>query len=1168
MSAQNNTVEIVLELKDRASAPLKAAADEAAKGVRAVSQASHDAERATSALDNAAVKLAPDLKKEAEAAKAVEAALDRAEKGSVSAASGRKSPAGKTRTVSQTSHDEAQAAKEPKVVSQTSASTATAKRLTAVSEASSGLAKSQAAMEAAVSKATGALLTQAGAARELEAALKKAARERKAASRSGASGGGRKSHAGTDTASDVESLVGSSLAGMAAKWGSAATVGTAVVGALRVGDEFARSINQMNLTFQGRADSMIAKAQELSDKTNKAFSFTEVAYAFTKTADSFERYGITGEQSINLVAQASELAAAKGLELKDTIDRLESGIRGEAEASEYLGLTLNETYMKNMAFGGSLRATWEKLTDNEKAAYRYQEILKQSEKYTGATAKASETLSGSLTRLWKTVADDAAPEFSRVSKALADIVNKFTDLAKKGPAAAKAARDVNDALSGAALMMPDDEPGEKRNVISNKVKGEVQPAFQAYLADQAKKDEWERKNREGYEEINRKTFDETRSSHEKYSSALKALDAQKSNGLDSDTYDRARTAAWRDYEKEQSQIRIERLQSRQDLENARDEREIQRLEAQKGKSLPSAPSGLGDLADYAARYNGLDESKWRSIVAAESSWNKYAVSPKGAMGLTQLMPGTARDMGVSDPFDAQQNMMGGAAYYKKQLDRFGSYDMATTAYNLGPENAARIGRPAGDLFEKTSGADADGRIADIRVRMREREIETLKQVKAEELSLAETAEDRAAIEVKYAAQIIEKETAISSARAQAGREATERERERRDTEVSLLQQISEAEGLSYDERRAAGEAYSEARKRQIEAEAEAYEKLTQNPALAGAWKKSQVSAVEREERLKELSGRETTASLKYEALTQVSGSSMKDQLSAQIELLEAERERAVAAAEVGKQQDYIAAKYNEQIRLARLRRDGSFGDGLSEGLNQIRAEIDTTSFDQGVSAMQSFKSAVSDASDELASLVTTGKADFSSLATSIISDLLRMQIEAALTRSLFGSNSSGSSGLLGSLFSFLGFGVSAVSGAATGAGTATAFGTLGSTNLSDYTSTWSVMGHANGGVVDRPTLSWVGEGKYSEAIVPLPDGRSIPAVITDRSGRSGSSQSIQLNAPITVSIPAGSLGSGSQDTESASRWGVQISSAVRAALNEFIDEQQRPGGAFNKGMRV
>ena len=78
-----------------------------------------------------------------------------------------------------------------------------------------------------------------------------------------------------------------------------------------------------------------------------------------------------------------------------------------------------------------------------------------------------------------------------------------------------------------------------------------------------------------------------------------------------------------------------------------------------------------------------------TIIARESAFNPNAVSPKGAMGLGQLMPGTASDLGVSDPFDPKSNLIGSAKYFTNLLTEFGSLKLALAAYNAGPERVRK-----------------------------------------------------------------------------------------------------------------------------------------------------------------------------------------------------------------------------------------------------------------------------------------------------------------------------------------------------------------------------------------------------------------------------------------------------------------------------------------------
>jgi soluble lytic murein transglycosylase-like protein len=98
----------------------------------------------------------------------------------------------------------------------------------------------------------------------------------------------------------------------------------------------------------------------------------------------------------------------------------------------------------------------------------------------------------------------------------------------------------------------------------------------------------------------------------------------------------------------------------------------------------------GEVARLAAKYD-ISPRLLEAVVWQESRWNPNAVSPVGARGLAQLMPGTARDLGV-DPRDPRANLEGGARYLRMQLDTFGGdVERALAAYNAGPHRVAKAG---------------------------------------------------------------------------------------------------------------------------------------------------------------------------------------------------------------------------------------------------------------------------------------------------------------------------------------------------------------------------------------------------------------------------------------------------------------------------------------------
>lgn len=99
-----------------------------------------------------------------------------------------------------------------------------------------------------------------------------------------------------------------------------------------------------------------------------------------------------------------------------------------------------------------------------------------------------------------------------------------------------------------------------------------------------------------------------------------------------------------------------------------------------------------DLINQAAQKFNVPAKLIHSVIQQESSFNPQAVSQAGAAGLMQLMPGTAKFLGVEDRFDPGQNVMGGAKYLRQMLDQFDDrVDLALAAYNAGPGNVRKYG---------------------------------------------------------------------------------------------------------------------------------------------------------------------------------------------------------------------------------------------------------------------------------------------------------------------------------------------------------------------------------------------------------------------------------------------------------------------------------------------
>lgn len=108
--------------------------------------------------------------------------------------------------------------------------------------------------------------------------------------------------------------------------------------------------------------------------------------------------------------------------------------------------------------------------------------------------------------------------------------------------------------------------------------------------------------------------------------------------------------------------------------------------------LSSKAAAFDDVIEMHATAQGVEPDLVRAVIQVESAFNPAAVSAKGAMGLMQLMPATARELGVDNPFQPEENIRGGVAYLRQLLDRYDrNVELALAAYNAGPGSVAKYG---------------------------------------------------------------------------------------------------------------------------------------------------------------------------------------------------------------------------------------------------------------------------------------------------------------------------------------------------------------------------------------------------------------------------------------------------------------------------------------------
>lgn len=219
----------------------------------------------------------------------------------------------------------------------------------------------------------------------------------------------------------IKGLVGAYI-GFNAVAGAATIIKNADTAAFNL----ATSIEAANREYSntGSAKQWGNSIDELSGKL-RIYSKAELKEATAKTIDMTKRLGLSAEQMKKVIEVTGDLSGGK-FALADGVERTTAALRGEAEASEALGLTLNENYVKSWYKAqGATKGAWKNLTDIEKAQVRYNVLLEQASSKQGTAANSVTTLGGAIA-LTKSIISDAVTENQKmvdVSKQLAEYIS-------------------------------------------------------------------------------------------------------------------------------------------------------------------------------------------------------------------------------------------------------------------------------------------------------------------------------------------------------------------------------------------------------------------------------------------------------------------------------------------------------------------------------------------------------------------------------------------------------------------------------------------------------------------------------------------------------------------------------------------------------------------------
>ena len=245
----------------------------------------------------------------------------------------------------------------------------------------------------------------------------------------------------------ADRLTGSikTLIGAYAGWQGVTAATRVLQDAEKAAFNLSTSVRAANREFDniGSVAEWEATIGRLSDRL-KIYADTDLKNAVSRTVDMTKRLGLEKDQMEELIARAGDLGAGK-VELEGAIERVSAAMRGEAESAEYLGLTLNENYIKAWhEANNATKTAWKDLTDVQKAQVRYQVFLEQTSEMQGRAAESAKTFSGAIALVQKEIVNavssnkdvtatmnDLAASLRENSAQIGDIVALIVSLAAK-----------------------------------------------------------------------------------------------------------------------------------------------------------------------------------------------------------------------------------------------------------------------------------------------------------------------------------------------------------------------------------------------------------------------------------------------------------------------------------------------------------------------------------------------------------------------------------------------------------------------------------------------------------------------------------------------------------------------------------------------------------------